>query len=57
MASAGDRDDTGGGSGLLGRLQEGGLEELEKEEVGEVVGADLELEAVFGCAIGAGHAD
>lgn len=54
VAEGGDGDYAGGGSGCGGGEEEG-FEQVEEEEVGEVVGAELRFEAVFGFSLGSGH--
>ena len=53
VAEGGETDDAGGEGGG-GGLEEEGFEELEEEEVGEVVGTELGLEAVGGVGEGGG---
>lgn len=54
VAEGGDGDDAGGGGGCGGGEEEG-FEEVEEQEVGEVVCAELGFEAVFGGALRGGH--
>ena len=54
MAGGGESDDAGGEGGGGGGEEEG-FEELEEEEVGEVVGAELGFEAVGCGALGGCH--
>jgi hypothetical protein len=54
VPDAGEGDNAGGGGGGCGGEEEG-EERVEEEEVGEVVCAELEFEAVEGFAEGGGH--
>lgn len=54
VAEGGDCDYAGGGCGGCGGEEEG-REEVEEEEVGEVVCAELRFEGVDRCALGGGH--
>ena len=54
VAEGGDGYDAGGVAGRAGGEEER-FDEVEEEEVGEVVGAELRFEAVFGFALWGGH--